>query len=108
VVAVHESSGQVAGSTELQLLATRPDWAFQGDTAVAVDFRGRGLGLAVKGAMLRWLTAERPAVAVISTQTAHDNAHMIRINHALGYTTTATMAEFEADIAAVAKRVESR
>lgn len=108
VVAVHESSGQIAGITEIQLFAMQPEWAFQGDTAVAVDFRGQGLGLAVKGAMLRWLTAERPAIVGILTQTAYDNAHMIRINHALGYTTTATMAEFEADIAAVAKRMESR
>ncbi|WP_194891266.1 GNAT family N-acetyltransferase [Catenulispora pinisilvae] len=108
VVAVHESSGQVAGITEIQLFASRPDKAFQGDTAVAVDFRGHGLGLAVKGAMLRWLTAERPAIEVVSTQTAYDNAHMIRINHALGYKTTATLAEFEAEIAAVAKRMESR
>lgn len=108
VVAVHESSGRIAGITEIQLFAIQPDSAFQGDTAVAVDFRGHGLGLAIKGAMLRWLTAEHPAIAFIFTQTAHDNAHMIRINHTLGYTTTATMAEVEADIAAVAKRVESR
>jgi len=108
VAAVHESSGRVVGITELQLFAIQPDSAFQGDTAVAVDFRGHGLGLAVKGAMLRWLTAERPAIAVVFTQTAHDNAHMIRINHALGYRTTATMAEVEADIAAVTKRMESR
>ena len=108
VVAVQESSGRVAGITELQLLPIKPDSAFQGDTAVAVDFRGHGLGVAVKGAMLRWLTAERPAITVVLTQTAHDNAHMIRINHALGYTTTVTLAEFEADIASVTKRVESR
>ncbi|MBS2531165.1 GNAT family N-acetyltransferase [Catenulispora sp. NF23] len=108
VVAVQESSGRVAAITEIQLFASKPDWAGQGDTAVAADFRGHGLGLAVKGAMLRWLTAERPAIATISTHTAQDNAHMISINHALGYTTTATLAEFEADIAAVTKRVESR
>lgn len=108
VVAVHESSGRVAGMTEIQVFASQPDWAFQGDTAVAADFRGHGLGLAVKGAMLRWLTAERPEIAGIRTQTAHDNAHMIRINHALGYTTTAKLAELEADLTAVAKRMESR
>lgn len=108
VVAVHESSGRVAGITELQLSTSRPDRALQGDTAVAVDFRGHGLGLAVKGAMLRWLTAERPAIALILTNTAYDNDHMIGINHALGYTTTAALAEFEAEVAAVAKRMETR
>ncbi|MEZ0109029.1 mycothiol synthase [Catenulispora sp. EB89] len=108
VVAVHESSGRVVGITELQLFALQPDWAYQGDTAVAVDFRGHGLGLAIKGAMLRWLSAERPAITAILTQTAHDNAHMIRINHALGFTTTATTAELEAEIAAVAKQLGSR
>jgi GNAT superfamily N-acetyltransferase len=108
VVAVHKPSGRIAGITEIELWSSQPSLALQQDTAVAADFRGYGLGLAIKGAMLRWLTADRPAVAEIFTQTAHDNTHMIRINHALGYIDTAVLAELQIDLAELTKQLESR
>ena len=90
-VAVHEADGEVAGLTEL-LLRDGDHRGFQADTAVVARFRGHGLGLAIKSAMLRWLTAERPEVAEVYTQTAQGNEHMIRINLALGYETTEAVA----------------
>lgn len=97
-VAVHESSGRIAGITELELTSGERWRALQGDTAVLADFRGHGLGLALKGAMLRRLTAEHPEIVEVFTGTAHDNDHMIRVNHALGYTTQAVEATFEAKL----------
>ncbi|MEY9928890.1 mycothiol synthase [Catenulispora sp. GP43] len=105
VVAVHEASGEVAAITELSVRAEQPTRAFQGDTAVVAEFRGRGLGLAVKGAMLRWLTADRPEVEHVHTQTAHDNVHMARINFAVGFTTDAALSELEADLGDLVKRL---
>lgn len=107
VVAVHEASGRVAALTELGHRAGHSSRVFQLETAVAADFRGRGLGLAVKGAMLRWLTADQPEVAQIFTQTATDNVHMSRINHALGYVTTAVTVVMEVGIAELVKRLET-
>ncbi|MFD0632374.1 GNAT family N-acetyltransferase [Catenulispora yoronensis] len=107
VVAVHEASGRVAGITELELLSNQPSRGFQQDTAVAANFRGHGLGLAIKGAMMRWLTADNSAVADIITHTAYNNTHMIRINHALGYETTAVVAEIEVGLAELTKKLES-
>ncbi|WP_194891993.1 GNAT family N-acetyltransferase [Catenulispora pinisilvae] len=107
-VAIEQSSSRIAGITELELLPSQPSQAMQRDTAVAADFRGLGLGLAIKGAMLRWLTADRPAIAEVFTHTAHDNISMIRINHALGYITTAVVAELRIALAELARRLESR
>jgi mycothiol synthase len=117
-VAVHEDGGEgggedggeggkVAALTELSVRPEQPSRAFQQDTAVVAGFRGHGLGLAVKGAMLRRLTAEQPGVEQIFTQTAHDNVHMIRINHALGFVTTAALSELEVGVAELAKRLEA-
>jgi mycothiol synthase len=105
IVAVHEDSGEVAAITELSVRAEQPTRAFQGDTAVVAGYRGRGLGLAVKGAMLRWLTADRPDVEHVYTQTAHDNVHMARINFAVGFTTDAALSELEADLGDLVKRL---
>jgi RimJ/RimL family protein N-acetyltransferase len=47
--------------------------------------RGRGLGLLLKGAVLRVLSAEHPERRVVHTWNAVDNAPMQRINAALGF-----------------------
>ncbi|MEY9855643.1 mycothiol synthase [Catenulispora sp. GAS73] len=107
IAAVHEADGRVAGFTELELVATRTDAAFQLDTAVVAEFRGHGLGLAVKGAMLRWLTAQRPAIGTVFSSNASDNTHMIRVNHALGFVTKAVMADVELDAAELVKRLDA-
>ncbi|HEY0641521.1 MAG TPA: GNAT family N-acetyltransferase, partial [Pseudonocardiaceae bacterium] len=87
VVAVHEDSGAVAGLTEMVVGADRPTWAYQGDTVVVPAHRGRGLGLAVKARMARWLLSERPGLERVQTTTGSDNTHMLRVNEALGLTT---------------------
>lgn len=107
-VAVHEASGRVGALTELGLNGGGRSQAFQMDTAVVAEFRGHGLGLAIKGENLRWLVAEQPVVTEVFTQTAHNNEHMIRINLALGYETTAALAEVEMDAADLAERLARR
>ncbi|WP_372663196.1 GNAT family N-acetyltransferase [Amycolatopsis kentuckyensis] len=91
VAAVHERTGDVAAFTEVCVHPRRPDWGYQRDTAVVAAHRGRGLGRCIKAHMVRWLLAERPAVARISTTTGADNAHMIRVNEEIGYTTLPAM-----------------
>jgi GNAT superfamily N-acetyltransferase len=79
----------------------RPDWGYQRDTAVPAAHRGRGLGRCVKACMVRWLLAEHPALEWISTTTGADNAHMIRVNRAVGFTTLPAMLAVQQDLAAV-------
>jgi len=81
VVAVDEASGAVAGLTEMEVQPSRPEHAFQLDTAVVAQFRGHGLGRFVKATMMRGLLTDRPRIERVSTQTDASNVHMIRVNH---------------------------
>lgn len=97
VAAVHERTGTLAGFTEL---ACTPEYAtvyFQQDTAVLRNFRGRGLGRAIKAEMMRWLIADQTSVETVMTNTAADNVHMIRVNSQLGYVTVRITAFVEAE-----------
>lgn len=85
VAAVHEPSGAVTAITELHLHPHRHDRVYQGDTAVLPAHRGRGLGVCVKAAMMRWLVADVPGARCVLTQTATNNTYMLAVNHAVGY-----------------------
>ncbi|EWM09701.1 GCN5-related N-acetyltransferase [Kutzneria sp. 744] len=89
VVAVCESTGEVAGYTEVDL--RRKDRALQLGTAVLPAHRGHGLGRLIKAQMARWLRSDRPELDRVLTTTASSNTHMIRVNHQIGFTTTRTM-----------------
>jgi mycothiol synthase len=84
-VAVAETTGEVAGLTYLEIYQTRPDLAVQQDTAVRPGHRGHGLGVWLKSANLRRLADGYPAVGRVSTSNAADNAHMLRVNAAVGF-----------------------
>jgi RimJ/RimL family protein N-acetyltransferase len=98
-VAVDESTGEVAGLTIVRFYPQRGQRAHQQETAVLKEHRGRGLGRFLKAAMTRWLVAEKPELEAIYTTTAAENAHMIRVNHEVGYTTVRTMRWVEVDTA---------
>ncbi|MFI9387237.1 GNAT family N-acetyltransferase [Kutzneria sp. NPDC052558] len=92
VVAVHEESGTVAGFTELELYPADRQVANQYDTAVLPAHRGHGLGLHIKARMASWLRADHPEITRVTTSTGAENTHMIRLNTALGFVTSRTMA----------------
>jgi GNAT superfamily N-acetyltransferase len=101
VAAVDERSGTVAGFTELAVVPGQVSHCRQEDTAVLPEFRGLGLGRAMKALMMRWLTTEHPRIEQVRTMTAAENAHMIRVNAQLGYTTDHTLITVESEVAAV-------
>ena len=105
VVAVTEAEGEVVALTELELPRFRPDFGYQQDTAVVPAHRGHGLGRFIKAEMLRWLAAERPAIKRIATSNAASNAHMIRINGEIGFTTAMVLADVEAELSALRGRL---
>jgi mycothiol synthase len=59
----------------------------------------------MKAAMMRWLTADRPGVTRVATNTDADNIHMIRVNHHVGYVTEYTVTDVEADLAMLETRL---
>ena len=83
--AVCDSTGQMAGFTEVNIDPEFPLWGFQQLTAVIRSHRGHRLGLLVKTAMLEWLAAAEPQLEWIETGNAAANEYMITVNEQLGY-----------------------
>lgn len=105
VAAVDDRDGRIVGFTEIQHERGRDDIAYQGDTAVLVGQRGHGLGVVIKSRMATWLRADCPRLRYVLTGTAASNTHMIRVNHAIGYTTVRTTVVLNCDIAALRERI---
>lgn len=109
VVAAKEvASGRIVGMTEMAGYPKQDTVAFQQDTAVLAEFRGNGLGRAMKAAMMRNLLAARPRLQRVETTTAADNSYMIKVNHDLGYVTTRRVATFEATITDIRSHLAAR
>jgi GNAT superfamily N-acetyltransferase len=104
VVAVHESTGTVAGLTEVVVPAHRPTRADQYDTIVAPSHRGYGLGRALKARMLFELRAAEPLLLDVQTWHGADNEAVVRVNAELGFKPDRRWYEFEADVAELVRR----
>jgi hypothetical protein len=85
VMARHDTTGEPAGLTVVEVGPEPAGWGFQALTAVAREHRGHRLGLRLKLAMLDLLARREPQVKHILTGNAETNAHMIGINEMLGY-----------------------
>lgn len=84
-VAVHDSTGDLVGLSELYFDGFRADRVHQGDTGVEPGHRGRGLGRALKAVNALRLLDERPAARFIDTFNQDANAPMLAINDAMGF-----------------------
>lgn len=105
VAAVHEADATVAAFTEISFVNGENEVAWQDDTAVAREFRGRGLGRVVKGGMMRRLLALRPSIKVLRTDVSAENVHMLRVNEQLGYTELSSVVNVETSLESLAKAV---
>lgn len=85
--AEHVQSGRLVAFTELALPAHVETFAFQHDTLVLAEHRGRKLGQFVKVANIRRLQAARPGVLRVHTWNAAENSFMLAVNIAMGFTT---------------------
>jgi GNAT superfamily N-acetyltransferase len=86
----HVPSGQLAAFTQIMTPAHLAEVAFQYNTLVRADHRGRRLGLLVKAVNLQLLAATRPGVRRVHTWNAGENAHMLAINERLGFARAST------------------
>ncbi|MGH3214814.1 MAG: GNAT family N-acetyltransferase, partial [Trebonia sp.] len=85
IAAIAESTGEMAGLTQVFVDPEYPEWGHQGVTAVTRLHRGHRLGLLIKAAMLDWLATEEPKLERIATDNAATNKYMIAVNETLGY-----------------------
>ena len=83
--ALHDASGRLVAYSEVAIPRGAPESSWQHDTLVMREFRGHGLGFALKLRNFDVLQERYPEVTSISTWNAADNEHMIAINEAMGF-----------------------
>jgi len=78
-------SGELVGHTLMVLPGHDPEPVYQGDTMVLPGHRGHRIGLALKAANLRAMSAAQPGRRVVHTWNAEDNGPMVAVNEAMGF-----------------------
>ena len=83
IVGIDAATRRVIGYANLMLVPGKPNVAWHGMTAVARDWRGRGVATALKRATIAWAVAR----GMDELRTANDtvNAPMRAVNRRLGY-----------------------
>lgn len=95
-VARHRASGVLAAYTQIDQPTEHPAVAYQEDTLVHGEHRGHRLGLLVKVRNLHALAEQASSVRRVHTWNADENAHMLRINLALGFTEASIVGGWQA------------
>ena len=95
----------VVAMCEAAFDARYPDRVHQLLTAVARDWRGRGLARAVKAAMLRLVRARLPQAALMVTMNAEANAPILALNRRLGFEVQWRNASYQITREALAARL---
>ncbi len=81
----HLPTGRLAGFTTISFQVDRGSHAYQDDTLVLTEHRGRRLGMLVKATNLVELARLRPGTERIHTWNALENDPMLAINEPLGF-----------------------
>lgn len=97
--------GAPAGLSAIYVHEDRPQVAYQDDTGVLADHRGRRLGRWLKAANFRQLQAAHPDVAVIETYNAQSNPWMLSINIDMGFAPHHDYRAWQAPLDEVASRL---
>ncbi|MEU8815767.1 GNAT family N-acetyltransferase [Actinoplanes sp. NPDC048796] len=106
VLAIHESTGVVAGLTEVVVPAQHPERADQYDTIVVRDHRGYGIDRAIKARMLFELRRAEPGLREVQTWNAQHNESMLKVNAELGYLPDRDWFEYGADVSQLVQSLE--
>ena len=95
---VHSATGQVAGVTDIGVNRDRTSVAYQWDTIVDPDHRGKRIGLVLKTHNHRWLVDNVEGVRWINTWNAATNTYMVAVNDALGFEVAERWSEWQLDL----------
>ena len=95
---VHEATGQVAGVTDIGVNRDRTAIAYQWNTIVDPDHRGKQLGLVLKTWNHHFLVQQVPGVTHINTWNAASNTFMVAVNDAVGYHIAEKWTEWQLDL----------
>lgn len=85
---IHDADGHPAAFSILEIPIDAAGFAYQNETLVHGEHRGRRLGLLAKALNLQALMVFRPDVQRIHTWNAGENRHMLAINDEMGFRPT--------------------
>ena len=97
-IAVHATTGEPAGYTDLDVPTGSDRPVDQWDTLVLREHRGHRLGMLLKLTNLRELTARFPESQFVETMNAEDNRHMLDVNETIGFVPVSYGARWKKDI----------
>jgi len=101
-----EKDGSISGVTDMGYDTSDPKVVNQGLTGVLTDYRGRGVGLWLKSAILFKLKENDPEFEYIETGNNKSNAAMLAINEKLGYVRHSSHALVTAKVEDVMERLK--
>lgn len=84
------STGQLVGHSDIETFADLPQAAYQGNTLVRPEHRGRGLAVLLKAVNVSQLLRLKPATERLYTWNAAENGAILRANKELGFVPVAT------------------
>lgn len=85
IYATDRATGRFCGFSEVFWNPNKPTILQQGFTGVHPEFRGMGLGRALKASMLEKVLRDRPEATIIRTGNANSNRFMLAINQEMGF-----------------------
>lgn len=85
IYATEPTTGRFCGFSEVFWNPNKPTILQQGFTGVNPDYRGMGLGRALKAFMLEKVLRDRPEATIIRTGNANSNRFMLAINQEMGF-----------------------
>lgn len=91
----HDATGRLVGVTRISLPGCHRHFAYQEETLVLPEHRGRRLGLRLKIENLLWARQHEPELRLIDTWNADSNDWMVAINERLGFRELRRSAEWE-------------
>ena len=89
------ATGRLIGHSVLTVPESQNDIAVQHDTAVTPSDRPRGVGTALKEAMLASLAQDEPQLKRVLTWNSADNDSIRRINSRLGFREVSSITAWE-------------
>jgi GNAT superfamily N-acetyltransferase len=88
--ALHRPSGRLVGHSDIETFRDLPQAAYQGNTLVHPEHRGRRLAVLLKAANVSRLLRARPTTERLYAWAAEDNPAILRANAELGFVPVST------------------